>query len=108
MQIHRQESESVAIRAQGQTRDVRPDDLRGNHGHLETTPVGECSWRVSDMSIPEEDPRHVVAFVETDSDDVEIVWVRDARTAPGRFRDLDSALDAIDDVITTGEVRDSA
>jgi hypothetical protein len=105
MQIHRQEPESVAIRVRGQTQDVSPADLGGNHGHLETTAVGECSWRVSDMSVPEEDPRHVVAFVEADSDDVEIVWIRGARAAPGRFRDLDTALDAIDDVITTGEVR---
>jgi hypothetical protein len=107
MQIHRQEPD-VAISARDQTRDVSADDLGGKHGHLETTPVGKSSWRVSDMSIPEEDARHVVAFVEADSDDVEIVWVRGARTAPGRFRDLDGALDAIDDVITTGEVRDSA
>lgn len=108
MQIHRQEPQSVAISARGQILDGSPADLGGNHGHLETTPVGECSWRVSDMSIPEEDPRHVVAFVDADSDEVEIVWIRGARTAPGRFRDLDSALDATDDVITTGEVRDSA
>jgi hypothetical protein len=60
------------------------------------------------MSIPEEDPQHVVAFVEATPDDVQIVWIRGARTAPGRFDDLDSALAAIDDVITTGEARDSA
>jgi hypothetical protein len=78
-----------------------------NHGHLETTLVGDSSWRVSDASIPEEDSLHVVAFVEAHEHDVEIVWLRGAITAPGRFHDLDSALDAIDDVITTGEVRDA-
>lgn len=86
----------------------RPVDVDYYHGHLEATPVGDCSWRVSDMSVPEEDPRHVVAFVEANSDEVETVWIRGARTAPGRFDDLDSALEAIDDVITTGEQRRSA
>ena len=79
---------------------------RTDHGHLETTPVGEASWRVSDASVPEEDSLHVVAFVEAHDDDVEVVWLRGATAAPGRFHDLDGALDAIDDVLTTGEVRD--
>ena len=86
----------------------RPAEVGLHHGHLEAIPVGDCSWRVSDMSVPEEDPRHVVAFVEANGDEVETVWIRGARTAPGRFDDLDSALDAIDDVITTGELRSSA
>ena len=68
--------------------------------------MGDASWRVSDASVPEEDSLHVVAFVEAHEEDVEVVWLRGAVAAPGRFRDLDSALDAIDDVLTTGEVRD--
>jgi hypothetical protein len=79
---------------------------RSDHGHLETTTVGDASWRVSDSSVPEEDPRHVVAFVEAHDDVVEVVWIRGATSAPGGFHDLDEALGAIDDVITTGEVRD--
>ena len=65
--------------------------------------MGDASWRVSDASVPEEDSGHVVAFVEAHEEDVEVVWLRGAVAAPGRFRDLDSALDAIDDVITTGD-----
>ena len=58
------------------------------------------------MSVPEEDARHVVAFVEGHEEDVEVVWLRGAISAPGRFDDLDTALDAIDDVLTIGEVRE--
>ena len=61
---------------------------------------------MSDASVPEADSLHVVVFVEAHEDGVEVVWLRGAIAAPGRFRGLDSALDAIDDVITTGEVRD--
>ncbi|GAA3209557.1 hypothetical protein [Microbacterium terregens] len=75
------------------------------HGHLEAIPVGENSWRVSDASVPEDDPLHVVAFVEARDDDVDVIWLRGAISVPGRFPDLDSALDAIDDVSTTGQTR---
>jgi hypothetical protein len=106
MQIQSQNTEPDATAARARV--AGPVDEGSNHGHLETTPIGEHSWRVSDMSVPEEDPQHVVAFVEATPHDVEIVWTRGARTAPGRFGDLERALDAIDDVITTGEARDSA
>ncbi|WP_314506826.1 hypothetical protein [uncultured Microbacterium sp.] len=80
--------------------------MRTERGHLEATSVGEEAWRVSDVSVPEEDARHVVAFIEEHEDDVEVVWLRGAISAPGRFGDLDAALDAIDDVLTIGEVRE--
>lgn len=76
------------------------------HGHLEATPLGDTAWRVSDASVPDEHPLHVVAFIEAHETDVEVVWLRGAISAPGRFDDVDSALDAIDDIITVGEVRD--
>jgi hypothetical protein len=79
--------------------------VRTARGHLEATTVGEAAWRVSDAAVPEEDARHVVAFVEAHEDDVEVVWLRGAISAPGRFEDLDTALDAIDDVLTMGEAR---
>jgi 1,4-dihydroxy-2-naphthoyl-CoA synthase len=72
-----------------------------DHGHLEATSVGGTAWRVSDATRPETDSLHVVAFVEArGDDDVEVVWLRGAVSAPGRFHDLDSALDAIDDAVT--------
>jgi hypothetical protein len=77
-----------------------------DRGHLEATAVGDAAWRVSDASVPDEDVHHVVAFVEAHEDEVEVVWLRGATSAPGRFASLDSALGAIDDVVTTGEVRD--
>jgi hypothetical protein len=79
--------------------------VRTERGHLEATSVGDAAWRVSDAAVPEEDARHVVAFVEAHEEDVEVVWLRGAVSAPGRFDDLDTALDAIDDVLTMGEAR---
>jgi hypothetical protein len=79
---------------------------RIERGHLEVTAASDSSWRVSDASVPDEDALHVVAFIEAREEDVEVVWLRGAISAPGRFENLDSALDAIDDFITLGEVRD--
>ena len=75
-------------------------------GHLEVTAASDSSWRVSDATVPDEDALHVIAFIEAHEEDVEVVWLRGAICAPGRFENLDSALDAIDDFITRGEVRD--
>jgi hypothetical protein len=66
-----------------------------DHGHLELTPLGPASWRVSDRSVPAHEVTHVVAFVEGRDADVEVVWLRGCIDAPGRFEDLDSALDSI-------------
>jgi hypothetical protein len=79
---------------------------RIERGHLEVTAAGDTSWRVADASVPDEDALHVVAFIEAHEEDVEVVWLRGAISAPGRFGDLDSALDAIDDFLTLGEMRD--
>jgi hypothetical protein len=76
------------------------------HGRLEMVPVGDSGYRVCDASVPDEDASHVVAFIEKHPQDVEVVWLRGAPTAPGQFDSIDTALDAIDDVMTTGEVRD--
>ena len=78
-----------------------------DHGHLELTPLGESGWRVCDASVPDDATSHVVAFIEEHEQDVEVVWLRGATAPPGQFDTLDSALDAIDDVVTTGEVRDA-
>ena len=66
-----------------------------DHGHLEMTPLGPASWRVSDLRVPADEATHVVAFVEERAADVEIVWLRGCIDAPGRFEDIDSALDSI-------------
>ena len=66
-----------------------------DRGHLELTPLGPASWRVSDLSVPADEATHVVAFVEGHDADVEVVWLRGCIDAPGRFEDLDSALDSI-------------
>jgi hypothetical protein len=66
-----------------------------DHGHLELTPLSSASWRVSDLRVPADEATHVVAFVEGRDADVEIVWLRGCIDEPGRFEDLDSALDSI-------------
>jgi hypothetical protein len=66
-----------------------------DHGHLELTALGPASWRVSDLNVPANEATHVVAFVEGHDADVEVVWLRGCIDAPGRFEDLDSALDSI-------------
>lgn len=76
-----------------------------DHVYLELTETAEGAWRVSDARVPEEDPLHVVAFIESRGEVLDVVWVRGSIVAPGSFEDLGEALDAIDDVLTTGEIR---
>ena len=75
------------------------------HGHFEVTVVTEGSWRVGDLRVPEEDPLHVVAFIESRDERLDVVWLRGSIAVADHFDSLDSALDAIDDILTTGEVR---
>ena len=79
-----------------------------DHRHLELTETCRGAWRVCDARVPEEDALHVVAFIESDEESVEVVWVRGSIVAPGRFETLDAAVDAIEDLLTTGEVRSAA
>ncbi|WP_457100771.1 hypothetical protein [Microbacterium sp. P5_E9] len=60
---------------------------------------------MGDLRIPEEDPLHVVAFVESRDERFEVVWLRGSSAVTDLFDSLDSALDAIDDILATGEVR---
>ena len=85
-------------------RTARPT-WRSDHGHFEVTAVTDGAWRVGDLRVPEEDPQHVVAFVESRDESLEVVWLRGSTTVADHFDDLDSALDAIDDILTTGGVR---
>jgi hypothetical protein len=75
------------------------------HGHFEVTAVTDRAWRVGDLRVPEEDPLHVVAFIESRDERLEVVWLRGSSALTDRFDSLDSALDAIDDILTTGEMR---
>jgi hypothetical protein len=76
------------------------------HGHLELTMVADGAWRVSDLRVPDEDASHVVAFIEASDESLEVVWLRGSSAALHRFDSMESALDTIDDVLTTGEPRD--
>jgi len=76
-----------------------------DHRHLELIETCQGAWRVCDSRVPDEDALHVVAFIESDEESVEVVWVRGSIIAPGRFETLDAAVDAIEDLLTTGELR---
>jgi hypothetical protein len=80
-------------------------ELSTGHGHLEVTAVAEGAWRVSDLRVPDDDASHVVAFIEVRDERLEVVWLRGSATALDLFDSLGSALDTIDDVLTTGEPR---
>ncbi|HWI31034.1 MAG TPA: hypothetical protein VNT50_06065 [Microbacterium sp.] len=68
----------------------------------ELTHVGESGWRVCDGTLPEDDGRRVVAFMELVDDHIEVVWIR-STNAPTRFAELDDALNAADAVIAQKE-----
>ena len=74
-----------------------------DHPHLELTETAEGAWRVGDARVPEDDPHHVVAFIECSDKMLDVVWLRSSTAAPGPFASLGGALDAIDQVLTTGE-----
>ena len=71
------------------------------YGHFEVKVVTDGAWRVSDLRVPEEDASHVVAFIESRAERLEVVWLRGSIAVPALFDSLDSALDAIDDILTT-------
>ena len=79
-----------------------------DHVYLELTETAEGAWRVSDARVPEEDPLHVVAFIESRGEVLDVVWVRGSIVAPGSFTSLEEALGAIDDVMTTGEMKQTS
>lgn len=76
---------------------------RSDHGHFEVTVVSEGAWRVGDLRVPDEDPLHVVAFIESRDEGFEVVWLRGSIALTDLFDSLDSALDAIDDILTPGK-----
>ena len=82
--------------------------LPTGHGHLELTAVAEGAWRVSDLRVPDEDASHVVAFIEACDESLEVVWLRGSIAALDLFDTRESALDTIDDVLTTGEPRSAS
>ena len=75
------------------------------HGHFDVTVVSQGAWRVGDLRVPDEDPLHVVAFIESRDERFEVVWLRGSAAVTDLFDSLDSALDAIDDILSAGEMR---
>lgn len=68
--------------------------------HLALTKAGEGAWRVCDTRVPETRAAHIVASIEAHEKDVEVLWVRGAVDAPGHFHDLQTALMAIEEIVT--------
>ena len=67
--------------------------------HLELTEAGDGAWRVCDTRVPEAGASHIVASIEARDQDFEVLWIRGAVDAPGPFRDLESALGVIDEIV---------
>ncbi|MGZ8803675.1 MAG: hypothetical protein ACXWZG_00050 [Microbacterium sp.] len=66
---------------------------------LELTEVSNGAWRVSDLRVPLDSALHIVASIEAHAQDFEVLWIRGAVVAPGHFRSLSSALEAVDEVV---------
>lgn len=79
--------------------------LPNDRGHLELTVTTEGAWRVSDMRVPEDDALHVVAFLESRDERVEVVWLRGSVEGPALFESLQTAIDAIDEALSEAETR---
>lgn len=71
-------------------------------GRVEICAVGEGSWRLCDASLPENDPRRLVAYVEQEGDRVVVLWLRRVHT-DAAFATLDQALEAADEVLALEE-----
>ena len=67
--------------------------------HLELTQASDNAWRVCDTSVPEAGALHIVASIEARDQGFEVLWVRGAIDAPGRFHSLESALNAINEIV---------
>jgi hypothetical protein len=84
-------------------RDSRPDETTV----AELLPVGEGAWCACDARLAPNDPRRVIAFVQLRDQEVEVVWVREARPTTW-FASLPNALRAVDLAADAGRPRAEA
>lgn len=56
--------------------------------------MGSGGWVAYDTSLPENDPRRVLAYLECKHNHVDVTWVRESRTDE-RFDTLREALEAV-------------
>lgn len=74
----------------------------GRHTCIELVRLGDGAWRICDPQFDEEDPRHVVAFIERHAFRFELVWVRGSGTNRV-FDDLEAAIEAVCDRLDGAE-----
>lgn len=67
---------------------------------LETIALTEDSWRVCDASLPDDDGRRLLAYVEQIGDRVETLWMWPRAGECSTFESFDHALVAIHDRLT--------
>ncbi|QEV99601.1 hypothetical protein F6J84_05455 [Microbacterium caowuchunii] len=72
---------------------------RAAEQHTQLIGVGPGAWCVCDASVPENDARRLIAYLERVDGHVEVVWVHERRP-PARFESLTFAFDAVRDVLT--------
>jgi hypothetical protein len=66
--------------------------------HTQLISIGPGAWCACDATVPENDARRVIAYLERVDRHVEVVWVRE-RLPPARFESLAVAVDAVRDVL---------
>jgi hypothetical protein len=60
---------------------------------LRLTQIGEHEWLIHDARYPREDPRCLVAFVNDQAGDVDVIWLG-AHAPVGPFASVDAVLQA--------------
>jgi len=58
--------------------------------------VAPDAWCVCDPTMPSNDARHLVAYIERDGDGVDVLWVREQRAAC-QYESLHDAVQSIED-----------
>jgi hypothetical protein len=69
--------------------------IRGIDRELETIALTDSSWRVCDASLPDDDGRRLLAYVEQVGDSVETLWMWPNAGECTTFDSLDDALTAV-------------
>ncbi|MDX2376718.1 hypothetical protein M4I32_07885 [Microbacterium sp. LRZ72] len=77
------------------------------HGRIEMAMIEEGCWRICDASMPPDDPRRVIAYIESDDDGVDVLWLSGDRR-PARYGTLEDALAAADARVVTAPGEDRA
>ncbi|GAA1998618.1 hypothetical protein GCM10009777_39890 [Microbacterium pumilum] len=66
-------------------------------GRIEVARVDEHCWRLCDATLPEDDPRRVIALAELKDEHVTVLWLRE-RNSRSTFATFEQALGAAEKI----------